>query len=343
MMSFRFELPFRSVTPVRPGRWIWVAAWLMLLGTPAGTAWALGTPSVPLSTLESRYTTPTSRFVDVDGVRMHYKDEGTGPVVVMLHASFMSLHSWDGLAADLARDHRVIRFDFPLAGLTGPDPQGRYSMERSTELMNGLLAKLGVSSYSIIATSSGAIIGFRQAAAKPEAVTRLILINAAGMPRTPVTDPNRERGSAFSRWLQGKYKSREYWQKTLTGQFTAGEPPPADVVERVFDFNRRDRLVEDSGIYMRNFRTGDPETVLGQVRAPTLILWGMGNITVAHLEADVFQLWLTQAPSIKKKYPRYGHYIYMENPAIVIPDVRNFLEGRMDTDLRVTRRMPPSP
>jgi len=61
---------------------------------------------------------------------------------------------------------------------------------------------------------------------------------------------------------------------------------------------------------------------------------------VAHLEADVFQLWLTQAPSIKKKYPRYGHYIYMENPAIVIPDVRNFLEGRMDADLRVTRRMP---
>ena len=330
-------------SPFRSGRLLSVVMWVMLLGTPAGAAWALGTPSVPLATLESRYVTPTSRFAEIDGVRMHYKDEGTGPAVVMLHASYMSLHSWDAVAADLARDHRVIRFDFPLAGLTGPDPQRRYSMERSAELMNGLLTKLGVSTYSIIATSSGAIVGFRQAAAKPEAVTRLILINAAGMPRTAVTDPNRERGTAFSRWLQGKYKSRGYWKTTLTGQFTGGQPPPADIVERVFDLNRRSGLVEESAIYMRNFRTGDPEAVLGQIRAPTLILWGMGNITVAHLEADVFQLWLTQAPSIKKKYPRYGHYVYMENPGIVIPDVRNFLEGRMDAELRVTRRLPPAP
>jgi pimeloyl-ACP methyl ester carboxylesterase len=104
--------------------------------------------------------------------------------------------------------------------------------------------------------------------------------------------------------------------------------------------NRREGLREEGAAFLRNYRTGDPKVELAKVRAPTLIVWGMGNITVAHLEADVFQLWLTQAPSIKKKYPRYGHYIYMENPAIVIPDVRNFLEGRMDADLRVTRRMP---
>ena len=100
MMSLRLGMSFRM------GRWFWLTAWLMLLGTPAGTAWALGSPSVPLSTLESRYTTPTSRFVDIDGVRMHYKDEGTGPVVVMLTGSppisraitvsFVSIFRWPG-------------------------------------------------------------------------------------------------------------------------------------------------------------------------------------------------------------------------------------------------------
>ena len=141
---------------------------------------------MPRAELEAKYADAASRFVDIDGVRVHYKDEGTGPAVVLLHASYMNLHSWDGLAERLKRDHRVIRLDLLTAGLTGVDTKDLYSMERNEALLDGLLRKLDVKQYAVVGTSSGGVVAFRRAAAHPEEVTRLVLINSAGWMPTGV-------------------------------------------------------------------------------------------------------------------------------------------------------------
>lgn len=317
-----------------------MAAAVLAALLPIGAS-AKGFFEMPRAQLEAKYSDAASKFVEIDGVRVHYKDEGTGPVVVLLHASYMNLHAWDGLADRLKKDHRVIRLDLLTAGLTGVDTKDRYSMERNEELLDGLLKKLDVHQYALVGTSSGGIVAFRRAAAHPEETTRLVLINSAGMPRTAATDPNRPRGTALQRWWRSKYKSRDYWQDNLERQFGSGARPDPTLVERMYDMNRREGLDEEGAKYLRNFRTGDPETTLAKVRAPTLILWGLGNLTVSHLEADVFQLWLSNAPSIKKKYPKLGHYPYLEAPEVVLPDVVTFLDGGWDADLRVTRRLPP--
>ncbi len=297
---------------------------------------------ISLDELESRYADAASRFATIDGVRVHYKDEGAGPVVVIVHASFLNLNSWDAVSAELARTHRVIRLDLLTAGLTRADPQGNYSIERNTEMLEGLLRQLGVTRYALIATSSGGIVAFRHAAAHPEAVERLVLINSAGMPRSTVTDPNRARGSALMRWIRARYKSRGYWEDNLKAQFTGGSLPDPAFVTRTYDMNRREDLREAGAIFLRNYRTGDPQAELAKVRAPTLIMWGMGNITVVHLEADVFQHWLTQAPSLIIKYPKLGHYLYVEEPQRVARDLEDFLQGRRDAELRITRRVTPA-
>lgn len=313
--------------------------WLLAMMAPLALAKAPYEISLP--DLEARYADAASRFTTVDGVRVHYKDEGTGPIVVMVHASFLNLHSWDALAAELARTHRVVRLDLLSAGLTGPDPNGRYSIERNIELLEGLLQQLQITRYALIATSSGGIVAFRHAARRPEAVERLVLINSAGMPRSTATDPNRPRGSSLMRWIRAHYRSRGYWENNLQSQFTGGSQPAADFVTRTYDMNRRAGLVEEANIFLKNFRTGDPQAELAKVRAPTMIAWGMGNITVVHLEADVFQHWLTQAPSLIVKYPKLGHYLYVEEPVRVARDIEDFLQGKRDAELRVTQRVIP--
>jgi pimeloyl-ACP methyl ester carboxylesterase len=50
---------------------------------------------IPAAELEARYAGPASRFIIIDGVRMHYRDEGSGPVLVLLHANFSNLIDWD--------------------------------------------------------------------------------------------------------------------------------------------------------------------------------------------------------------------------------------------------------
>ena len=300
---------------------------LVLAGVVAAVLVSQGAFTLPIEELEANYTTPDSRFVDVDGVRVHYMDQGSGPVVVLLHASFMSLRTWDSMVAALATNYRVIRLDRQLSGLTGADPRNAYSVEREIQLMEGLLNQLGVEKFALLGTSSGGTMAFRYAAANPDRVTKLILINSAGMPRTAATNPNRPRGSALGRWIQKYYRSESYWRKSLSHNFPAPHKPPEWLIEMTYDMNRRAGLDKQAAVYMQNFRTGDPETLLGQITAPTLVLWGMENATVMHLEADVFAYWLRNAPVTKKKFPEVGHYMYLEIPEQIEAEVRMFLDG----------------
>jgi hypothetical protein len=58
---------------------------------------------------------PAGRFVDVDGIRLHYIDRGLGPPVVLLHGTLVRLEDLvaSGLVDRLAKNHRVIAFDRP--------------------------------------------------------------------------------------------------------------------------------------------------------------------------------------------------------------------------------------
>lgn len=290
--------------------------------------------------LTRRHALPTSKFVSIDGTPIHYVDEGQGPVVLLMPPSFMNLRAWDGAAADLSRDFRVIRLDFPVVGLSGPDPKADYSTEHFLQLTRGLMEALSIPRFSMVGTSSGGTIAFQYAARWPEQVERLVLINNAGLPRTAATDPNRARGSAIERWLLAKYKPRSYWKDSLDSQMGTGKPAPEQFVTLVYDLNRRSGLGADGKIMIKQFRSEDPQAVLSKVRAPTLILWGKRNITLSHLEADVFEHWLTGAPSMVRKYDELGHYPYVEAPELVAGDIRSFLRGERDGELAQSTRVP---
>ncbi len=293
-----------------------------------------------LQTLESRYATPASRFADLDGLRLHYTDEGEGPVVVLLHASFMDLRSWDSLSNYLKPGYRVIRLDLLASGLTGHEPNDRYSFDRNLELVDQLTQRLGIREFALLGTSSGGIVAFNFAARYPERVTRLILVNSAGMPRNAKTNPNRGQGNPLMSWLSRRYQTRGMVRDNLATNFVEPHEPPQWLVDRSYDMRLRKGLQREGALLLRNFSTGDPQAVLSGVRAPTLIIWGLENQTVFHLEADVFRAWLTGAPSLVKKYPGVGHYLYLEAPEQFEKDVGDFLAGRMDQQLTTCQRVP---
>ncbi len=110
------------------GRILGVLAGLALTGL-AIALWAYR--DIPGAELEARYAGPASRFITIDGVRMHYRDEGAGPVVVLFHANFSNLIDWDPWVDALRDRYRVVRVDMTSHGLTGPDPTGDYSLPRA--------------------------------------------------------------------------------------------------------------------------------------------------------------------------------------------------------------------
>ena len=88
---------------------------------------------IPLAELEKKYTTPASRWIDIDGIRVHYFDESpagvtNAPVVVLSHASLMSLRCWDCMAAALVKSgYRVISMDYLNAGVTSFEEVARVA------------------------------------------------------------------------------------------------------------------------------------------------------------------------------------------------------------------------
>ena len=103
------------------------------LGTVALALWFYA-PDKRRDALEAAYP---GDYRIVDGVRLRLRD--TGPhdaqAVILLHGFGASLDTWEPWAQALSARYRVIRFDLPGFGLTGPDPTGDYSDARETKIL----------------------------------------------------------------------------------------------------------------------------------------------------------------------------------------------------------------
>jgi pimeloyl-ACP methyl ester carboxylesterase len=320
-----------------------IALWLVSAHVAIGASNDEEESALSLAELRSKYQLPASHYIEVDGVEVHYTDEGSGPAVVFAHASYNALHSWEGVTTRLRDSHRTIRFDFPNAGLTGsetkPTPPDKFHLiERNYEVLAGLVDALELDRFALVGTSSGGSVAFRYAARHTDRVERLVLINTAGMPRIPRNDPLRERPE-FKKWTQMPVKPRAFWEASSSENFIAPNKAPEWWLDQVYDFNRREGALDETSRY--RFSTGDPKSILSMIQAPTLIMWGKANPVVMHLEADVIQHWMTGAPSVIRKYEGLGHYPYVEDLDAVYPDLAAFLNGELDDELRRTTMVKP--
>ena len=147
----------------------WVAGFAGL-GLGVLSIW-LYAPDKPRAALEATYA---GDYRTVDGVRIRLRDTGPrdAPAVILLHGFGASLDTWEGWAGALSARYRVVRFDLPGFGLTGPDPKGDYSEARSIQILEGLMDQLGIDRAKIIGKSLGGRIAWNFAAQHPDRVAR---------------------------------------------------------------------------------------------------------------------------------------------------------------------------
>ena len=106
------------------------AGLVFLMGAFIVFTWA---PDRPVEDLKARWAPPPSVFIEIGGLSVHLRDEGprddTEPIV-LLHGTSSSLHTWEGWVQGLKSQRRVIRFDLPGFGLTGPVNRVKYDASR---------------------------------------------------------------------------------------------------------------------------------------------------------------------------------------------------------------------
>jgi pimeloyl-ACP methyl ester carboxylesterase len=137
----------------------------------------LGIKSIPLEMLKSKYCDAESKFININGLDVHYKDQGKGPVLLLLHGVVSCLHTWNGWYDQLKDHYRIIRLDMPGWGLTGPTSEEEYLGENINEFLDSFLKALDIDHMYLAGNSLGGYYAWNYAVHRPEKVNKLVLLD----------------------------------------------------------------------------------------------------------------------------------------------------------------------
>jgi pimeloyl-ACP methyl ester carboxylesterase len=288
-------------------------------------------PDQPVEELKVRWAPPPSRFIQVNGQQVHLRDEGPhdDPApIVLLHGTSSSLHTWDGWARALRDQRRVIRFDLPGFGLTGPDRQNDYSTETYVLFVRAAMDKLGVQRFVLGGNSLGGQIAWAAAAAMPDRVTGLILVDASGYPPESIEAAQSiPLGFRLARMpglrLLAKYTlPRGVIERSLRDVYGDPSKVTPELVDLYSAMTRREG---NRAALVRRLEQGCTGNValLKDIKTPTLILWGAKDRL---LPPELGQRFARDIPDAKLVVLEgLGHVPQEEDPARTVAEVRRFL------------------
>jgi len=302
------------------------------LGIFALAAW-LYAPDKPRAALERAYP---GDYRTVDGVRLRLRDTGPrdAPAVILLHGFGASLDTWEPWAEALSAHYRVIRFDLPGFGLTGPDPTGDYTDAREMQILKDLMDQLGIARADLIGNSLGGRIAWRFAALNPERVTRLVLISPDGF-ASPGFEYDKAPKTPFIMRALPYVAPRGMLKANLAAAYGRPQGLSEATVTRYRDLMlapgvRRAILARMGQVILR-----DPAPILARVRAPTLLLWGEKDGMIPIGNAADYLRDLPNATLVR--LPNLGHLPFEEDPVHSLPPVEQFLAGATPSEVTAAK------
>lgn len=279
-------------------------------------------PDKTLEELAPKYAAAPSQFMALNGIKIHYRDEGAGTPIVLIHGTGASLHTWEDWTKDLIEHYRVIRLDLPAYGLTGQDPQKRYSSKDYVDLLDTFLTKLKVEKFHLAGNSLGGLISWLYASHHPEKVDKLVLLDPSGFPfkstpmvikmaKTPVLN-------YFIRYVT----PRSFIEKNIKEVYYDHTLIKASTIDRYHDLIRfegnREAFIDRAYIEREDYRDR-----LSLIKATTLILWGENDAWIPVSDAPKFKAAIDNAQVVIM--PKTGHVPMEERPKESLAIVAAFL------------------
>ncbi len=278
-----------------------------------------------LDELKTEYTNADSKFISVAGMSVHYRDQGQGPNLILLHGVNASLHTWESWVEVLSQNFRVISLDLPGFGLTGPDPLQRYRWKESAEFVNEFATGLGIDKYHLAGNSRGGAIALHVALLYPEKVNKLILIDAAGIPwEEPLPLALQLQGFPVIKQAATLITPKWFVNQSVASVYGDPNKIKSSTYTRYHDLLIRAGNREASSAVME--QTFDQEllyTQLPEIKHPTLIQWGEDDQWIRLKYGKRFHQLLPDSKLIV--YPGVGHIPMEEIPQRSALDAKEFL------------------
>ena len=281
-------------------------------------------PDKSLAELSPKYASieQGSKFVKIEGSKIHYRDQGKGYPIVLIHGTGASLHTWDEWTRTLTKYFRVIRIDLPAYGLTGEDPKKRYSSKDYVDLLHAFLKEHQVNRFYLAGNSLGGLVSWLYASYYPEEVEKLLLLDPSGFPfkgtpmviqmaKTPIIN-------LFLRYLTPK----SFIKQNLEEVFYQDDLVTPALIDRYYDLTlydgNRQAFIDRAYIEREDYTER-----LTLIEAPTLILWGENDEWIPVADAQKFDKEIKNSEVVIM--PETGHVPMEERPVESVAIALEFL------------------
>ncbi len=260
---------------------------------------------------------------------VHLRDEGPpgDPVpIVLLHGTSSSLHTWEGWVRELKAKRRVITFDMPGFGLTGPSPDNVYTLESYSRFVMAVMDKLGVQRCVLGGNSFGGHVSWVTALTYPGRVEKLILVDSSGYDHRSASVPIGFRIAKIPvlNRLVANILPRSLIESSIQNVYGDPGKVTQELVDRYFDITVREG---NRRALVQRFKQAPSGGALAlrvpELKLPTLIIWGGLDRLIVPEEGDRFHQEI--AGSRLVIFDDLGHVPQEEDPVRTAAAVKRFL------------------
>ncbi len=277
----------------------------------------------------SEYPFTNRTFAHPDG-RIHYVDEGQGPIILFVHGTPDWSFGFRHLVKDLQTNYRCVAIDHLGFGLSDKPAHADYTVAAHALRLQDLIDHLQLKALTLVVTDFGGAIGLQHALEHPTNVERIVLYNSWMwdlMPDKRFSRPSAIMNSAFGRFLYlrlgfsvhvmmpSAYGDKSKLTKRIHAHFKHALP---DARSRTATFS----CVQEIGAAgpFWNAQWAKVER-LGNI--PVLLCWGLKD---RFFPIDLLERWNKALPHASvRAYTEAGHFVHEEAPAELAEDIRAFL------------------
>lgn len=281
-----------------------------------------------------------SRFADIDGLRIHYQEKGSGTPLLLIHGFSSSTYTWKDVFEPLSLKYRVIAVDLKGFGFSSK-PDGDYQRSTQAEMVVRLLDSLKIDQAALCGNSMGGEVSLNVAVRHPERVLGLILVDSGGVR----VEGSGSLAPAVTQWpwIGPAVAALALTRDSLVRQGLATSYYDDSKIDeaRVAAYYRPLRTSGGQrAVYLarRQFALGSVESRIPEIRRPALIIWGREDALIP-LEAGR-RINSMIAGSRLAILENCGHVPQEEMPERVVAEVTSFMDSNFQPNTAASPAAP---
>jgi pimeloyl-ACP methyl ester carboxylesterase len=220
-----------------------------------------------------------SKFLTVEGVRLHYQELGAGHPVICIHGAGPGASAESNFklnAGAFAEKFRVILYDMPQYGKSAKIVLTEPRLKYNARILNGFLTALAIDKAHIVGNSMGGQVAMKFGIDYPDRLSRVVIIGSGGV--TSIFAPSPVEGvKMIARYYKGSGPSRDKLRELLQTILYDASFLTEEIFEERYQASIDPETVELFGTWQPEMPRENLGPDLHKLKAKLLAIWGMDD------------------------------------------------------------------